>query len=67
MWLLVVIHRASLPLHLRPLRIEGHGPCEGSGSRVAACRRNVGTTSGEHGPKPLMYWLVLGGSYDPCA
>ena len=21
----------------------------------------------EHGPKPLMYWLVLGGSYDPCA
>ena len=46
MWLLVVIHRASLPLHLCPLRSEGHWRCEGGGSRVAACRRNVGTTSG---------------------
>ena len=50
MWvsLLVLIHRPSPPL--RPFRIElhpwGHGGCEGGGSRVAACRRNVGTTSG---------------------
>ena len=48
MSLLVLIHRPSPPL--RPFRIElhprGHRGCEGGGSRVAACRRNVGTTSG---------------------